>query len=139
MMESERLPFFVYGSLLPGQLYHWVWGESVVWGQRAVLRYGRLYDLGDYPMLVETGDDVIQGMVMEVNTADYDNVLARLDALESYFPDRPEESIYVRMAREVWLDDGTAVTAWVYIGQMNFISHLPVVPNGDWAVYVSEQ
>ncbi len=136
MTKDERqLPFFVYGTLLPGQPNAYVWGQSIVVQDKATLTPGRLYDLGDYPICVETADGLVHGLVITVRTTDYDAVLAELDALEGYMPDRPDESEYIRVSRKVQLENGTAVTAWVYIAPPHFTPMLPMIPDGDWLAY----
>lgn len=145
MKNASPLPFFVYGSLLPGQMNDHVWGEAIVSQQAAVLANGRLHDLGDYPILLETGDgladkladETVKGMLITVQAGAYAALLARLDEFENCFPDQPEASDYVRVARDVMVSGAdAAVTAWVYVGQMPTESHCPLVPNGDWAAYV---
>jgi gamma-glutamylcyclotransferase (GGCT)/AIG2-like uncharacterized protein YtfP len=133
--NTSQLPFFVYGSLLPGQANAGLWGEDVLSWQTAVLPYGRLYSLGDYPVLIENGGGPVKGMVITPRPDAYHALLARLDALEAYNPAQPDTSDYLRVVREAILADGTAVPAWVYIGQANFTPHLPLVPHGDWLAY----
>ncbi|GIK54840.1 MAG: gamma-glutamylcyclotransferase [Chloroflexi bacterium] len=135
--DTPYLPFFVYGSLLPGQANAALWGDSVVAQQAALLAHGRLYSLGDYPVLIENGGGPVKGMVMTARPDAYADLLARLDALEAYNPDAPEQSEYLRVIREARLGDGTAVPIWVYIGQVNYAPHLPLVPDGDWLAYVA--
>lgn len=140
--DPSQLPFFVYGSLLPGQANAGLWADDVVAQQAAVLPHGRLYSLGEYPVLLENGANEggsVKGMVMTARPESYAALLARLDALEAYYPAAPEESEYLRVVREARLMDGTAVPAWVYIGQVNFTPHLPLVPDGDWLAYVARQ
>ncbi len=133
--ESETLPFFVYGTLLPGQPNYALWADAIVAEERAWLEHGRLYDVGRYPMLVEAGDGRVCGRLIIVDPDRYQAVLARLDWLEGFNPKRPEQSDYQRVAREVRLADGRAARAWVYAGKIQRVSALPVVPDGDWAAY----
>jgi gamma-glutamylcyclotransferase (GGCT)/AIG2-like uncharacterized protein YtfP len=54
----DYLPFFVYGTLLPGQPNYPLWAAAIRSEQPATLPNGRLYDmaqlgLGHYPLLVE--------------------------------------------------------------------------------------
>ncbi|HID54191.1 MAG TPA: gamma-glutamylcyclotransferase [Anaerolineae bacterium] len=137
--ESEILPFFVYGTLLPGQPNYALWAGAIVAEERAWLEHGRLYDASAYPMLVEMGEDSVQGILITVDPDQYPAVLARLDWLEGYKPDKPEQSDYRRVAREVCLADGRTAQAWVYIGKIQYISALPIIPNGDWAAYVQNK
>ena len=48
----EQLPFFVYGTLLPGQPNDDLWGDGIAQVETAVLDDSHIYDMGYYPMLV---------------------------------------------------------------------------------------
>lgn len=130
------LPFFVYGTLLPGQPNYQLWGRFVLSEKTAVFANGRLLDLGNYPMLVENGNDPVKGMVVTVRPTAYETVLARLDHLEGYDPQNPNRSEYIRVERCVHLADGTAVDAWVYLGQTIFSDNIPLVKDGDWVSHI---
>lgn len=140
--DTPYLPFFVYGSLLPGQVNAGLWGDVVVAQQTAMLAHGRLYSLGDYPVLIENGGGPVKGMAMTIRPDAYAALLAQLDALEGYDPAAPEQSEYLRVVRLAYLVNGMAqsqfgfaMPTWVYIGQANFTPHLPLVPDGDWLAY----
>ncbi len=134
--ETKRLPFFVYGTLLPGQPNYDLWAQYILSKQTAVFANGRLLDLGNYPMLVEKGNDPVKGMVVTIKPAAYEAVTSRLDHLEGYDPHNPNKSEYVRMERHVYLADGTAVNAWVYLGQILISDNIPLVNNGDWVSHI---
>jgi gamma-glutamylcyclotransferase (GGCT)/AIG2-like uncharacterized protein YtfP len=138
MDENSPRPFFVYGTLLPEQPNYYVWGESVMAAAEAWLANGRLYDLGHYPMLIEEGKASVRGMVIFVERADYVDVLTRLDHLEGYDPAQPGACAYRRVARRVRLANGRSETAWVYVGQPQYVAEVAVVSGGDWAAYVTE-
>lgn len=134
--HEKQLPFFIYGTLLPGQPNAYMWGERIVTQDKAILTPGRLYDLGDYPILVDMADGLVHGLVVTVRAAEYDTMLAELDMLEGCIPDRPDESEYMRVMRKVQLENGPAVAAWVYIAPPHFTPTLPMVPDGDWLAHV---
>ncbi len=135
---SERpLPFFVYGTLLPGQLNAGLWEEDDVIVEAASLANGRLYDMGGYPMLIEDGDAPVKGCVIIVPEARYTAVLASLDALEGYDPAQPGALGYRRLAREIMLADGRFLTAWIYVGQKELVNGRSCIKNNDWADYVA--
>ncbi len=48
----EPLPFFVYGTLLPGQPNDELWADSIIKIEAAFLDNSHIYDMGYYPMLV---------------------------------------------------------------------------------------
>lgn len=68
---------------------------------------GALYDLGDYPGLVESEhDERVPGLILEL---DDDESLARLDRYEGV-----DEGLYTRRLVAVARDDGVDVEAWIY-------------------------
>ncbi len=66
MQHMKRLPFFVYGTLLPGQPNYDLWSDSIREKKPAIFRNGRLIDLGFYPILFEGGDSPVSGMIVSV-------------------------------------------------------------------------
>lgn len=134
-ISEAMLPFFVYGSLLPGQPNFTLWGQALLDTRPAVYTGGVLYDLGAYPMLIEEGAGRVSGRVMYVTPADYTAVMQRLDSLEGYDPDQPERAIFRRVQRWVTLSSGAALPVWLYLGRPELTRHAPVVPDGDWARY----
>ncbi len=139
MMRTNALPFFAYGTLLPGQVNAHFWGDTILTMETAVLPNGRLYDLGHYPMLLEAEGSPVKGMLITVDPAQYETVLARLDALEGYDSAQSEQSEYVRVKRVVERRNGRTQTAWVYMGNITFQPTLPIVKNGDWATYMAHK
>jgi gamma-glutamylcyclotransferase (GGCT)/AIG2-like uncharacterized protein YtfP len=139
MKMDKQLPFFVYGTLLPGQPNEYLWGEAVLAKGKAVMKNGRLYDFGHYPMLVEEGDGTVQGMLMFVREETYSDTLTRLDYLEGFEPSQPEESAYRRVVREVWGADGRSQLAWVYIGHSRYVEGLVALEDGNWVHYIENK
>ncbi len=135
---AGQRPFFVYGTLLPGQANASLWQGTAVWQQPAVLANGRLYSLGHYPMLVEEPGEDVKGVVIAIEPAAYARVLRRLDDLEGYIPHQPQNSYYQRVCRQVTLADGRTLLAWVYVGHRALVHNRPIVPGGDWAAYVRQ-
>ena len=133
MQRISNRPFFVYGTLLPGQPNAFLWADVVVAQERAVLKNGRLYDLGHYPMLIEEGE----AAVLTVKDEAYADIMARLDHLEGYDPAQHDDCAYRRVAREVWLADGRSLTAWVYIGQLRYVAGVAPLEEGDWVAYAA--
>ena len=54
-----------------------------------------------------------------------------LDDVEEFDPANPEGSEFVRDARRVRRDDGTELSAWVYVYNQPRGS-APIIPSGDW-------
>ena len=131
------LPFFVYGTLLPGQRNHHIWQGAVVQQVAAVFPNGRLYDMGAFPMLIEEGEGVVRGMVLAVDPAHYTAILTAVDQLEGYDPDAPERSFYLRARRTVYLSHGEPITAWVYLGQPVLVTGHHPIPYDNWPAYAA--
>ncbi|MCA9986908.1 MAG: gamma-glutamylcyclotransferase [Anaerolineales bacterium] len=137
-MSTELLPFFAYGTLLPGQPNAHLWADHVTAWQPATLADCALYDLGHFPMCVPAPGGIVHGQLAEVDAAKYQQVQRHLDELEGYNPADPDNSPYQRLARVVTLATGTEQTAWVYIGQPIYIANRPLIASGDWLTYRAE-
>jgi gamma-glutamylcyclotransferase (GGCT)/AIG2-like uncharacterized protein YtfP len=136
---TEFLPFFVYGTLLPDQPNFHYWDNKILAIETAVFPNGRIYDFGNYPMLIEAGDTAVIGKLISINIADYQTILTRLDELEGYNPAQPNESSYIREKREVQGRNGRVHNAWVYIGQYQFQPSIPNIKDGDWITYIAHK
>lgn len=151
---SPQLPFFVYGTLLPGQPNYHLWAKAIRTEEPAILPGGRLYDmaqlgLGQYPMVVEevqVGDEYIVGgkwqvvgVLVEVEAAYYETVLRTLDVLEDYRPLQPEQSFYRRVRRIVTLHNGRQRVAWVYVGRAAIVAGLEPIRGGNWKAYCASR
>jgi gamma-glutamylcyclotransferase (GGCT)/AIG2-like uncharacterized protein YtfP len=71
-----------------------------------------LFDLGIYPAAVPAPDGCVWGEVYEMS--DPHTVLAALDEIEGYSPEKPDQSLYSRGEAEVTLPDHARARAWVY-------------------------
>ena len=134
--NKQQLPFFVYGTLLPDQPNAFLWQGLETSAEQAWFGNGRLYDLGGYPMLVETGANPVKGQIITIASDFYESVMARLDFLEGYDSFRPELAGYRRVIREVMIENGRATAAWVYVGQLELVNGRVAVPDGDWTTYI---
>mgnify|MGYP001293351242 CR=1 FL=1 len=138
MEETRHRPFFVYGTLLPGQPNFFLWGADIIAMESAVFHGARLYDMGYYPMLVTAvPSETVQGMIITVNPAHFESVVQQLDELEGYDPYQPEESGYRRRVVEVVLADGGFQRAWVYLGDTAHVQDKPVIVGCSWAAYTA--
>ncbi|MCF1595592.1 gamma-glutamylcyclotransferase family protein [Streptomyces muensis] len=140
MTLSPRLPFFVYGTLRPGEPNHdhFLRGRTLT-EEAARLAGAVLYDGPGYPYAVEEagGGGTVYGELVTARPEEYPALLAALDRLEEYAPDDPR-NLYERVAREVLRDsDGTAVSAWVYVAAPTVAARLRtrgrLIDSGDWA------
>lgn len=137
--DAPRLPFFVYGTLLSGQPNAFLWQGLEASVENALFSNGRLHDLGGYPILVEAGTQPVKGKIITIAADFYHVVLARLDLLEGFDPARPDASGYRRVVRPVCLENGRSPSAWVYVGQLEWVNGRAAIPNGDWSAYTRQQ
>ncbi|MEV0483355.1 gamma-glutamylcyclotransferase family protein [Streptomyces sp. NPDC050508] len=131
------LPFFVYGTLRPGEPNH----DRFLRGrtdseERARLHGAALYDGPGYPYAVEEPGSVIVGELVTARPGAHPQLLMELDRLEDYAPGDPH-NLYERVERRVTRDaDGTDVRAWVYLAALSVTARLrthgKLIESGDW-------
>lgn len=130
-----HLPFFVYGTLLPGEANYAVWREAIDEMRPATLYGTSLYDLGYFPMAVEDAAGEVRGMVAFVRRSSYRAALSLLDELEGVDLGLPGGPAFRRARRVVHPVGGGALVAWVYLGSKVYVAGLaPIGP--DWKSYV---
>ncbi|MFI2199893.1 gamma-glutamylcyclotransferase family protein [Streptomyces sp. NPDC020192] len=130
------LPFFVYGTLRPGEPNHdlYLRGRTIA-EEPARLPNAALYDGPGYPYAVERPGGEIRGELVTARPESYDDLLAALDRLEEYTPGDPR-NLYERLARHVIRADGSSVPAWVYLAAPRIAAGLHAtgarIESGDW-------
>jgi len=136
-VTPASLPFFVYGTLRPGEVNH----DLFLRGRLRSEEPGRLagallYDGPGYPYAVEEAGGTVAGELLTPRADAYAELLAALDELEEYTPGDPR-NLYERGAREVIrAADGTPVRAWVYVAAPPVAARLrargKLIESGDW-------
>ncbi|WP_266382414.1 gamma-glutamylcyclotransferase family protein [Streptomyces canus] len=136
-MTPASLPFFVYGTLRPGEANHDLFLRGRIRSEEPGRLTGALlYDGPGYPYAVEeTGGEIMGELVTPWPDA-YAELLATLDELEEYTPEDPR-NLYERVAREVIRTaDATSVRAWVYVAAPPVAARLrtrgKLIESGDW-------
>lgn len=123
---SDLLPVFVYGTLrtgLAGFAELGLVGRVTSLGPARVA--GTLYDLGDYPGALLTGEGLIEGELLALSDT---SVLHLLDEYELFTPENPAGSEYIRVPV---LTEGEAVNAWIYV--YNFpLEDARLIVGGNW-------
>ncbi|MFF5444753.1 gamma-glutamylcyclotransferase family protein [Streptomyces sp. NPDC012888] len=134
---TAELPFFVYGTLRPGEHNHalFLLGRTAA-EEPARLPGARLYEGPGYPYAVEHPGTSIAGELVTAAPGAYGELLRALDRLEEYHgPGRPR-NVYDRVTRAALRPDGTTVPAWVYLASPLVARRLAEsgtpIPGGDW-------
>ncbi|MFI9258448.1 gamma-glutamylcyclotransferase family protein [Streptomyces sioyaensis] len=135
--EPERLPFFVYGTLRPGEAnYARTLRGRTAAEEPAHIRGALLYDGPGFPYATAgPADAVVHGALVLPREGDYEEVCADLDRLEGYVPgDRG--NLYERVRTEAVRADGRTVSAWVYLAAAPLAARLRAtatpLAGGDW-------
>ena len=103
---------FVYGTLKPGEAAFRRFCEPYIIEQQDALAPGRLYHLSlGYPALtLESG--WVEGTLLTFSST---TALTKLDEFESFYPDHPQDSEYLRIWHTVYDPDQVFLThAWAY-------------------------
>ncbi|MEU8778235.1 gamma-glutamylcyclotransferase family protein [Streptomyces sp. NPDC048606] len=133
----EVLPFFVYGTLRPGEVNHdlFLRGRTAV-EEPALLPDAVLYEGPGYPYAVERPGSAIAGELITAAPGAYADLLVALDLLEEYAGPERSDNVYDRVAREAVRPDGSRVRAWVYVAAAPVARRLArtgtEIPGGDW-------
>ncbi|MFF3844306.1 gamma-glutamylcyclotransferase family protein [Streptomyces sp. NPDC002328] len=136
-MTTPELPFFVYGTLRPGEPNHALFLRGRTHAEEpARLSDAVLYDGPGYPYAVEEPGGTVSGDLVTALPQAYGPLLAELDRLEDHRPGDPR-NLYERVAREVIRGaDGRPVRAWVYVAAEPVAARLRTrgrrIDSGDW-------
>ncbi|MGW5177757.1 gamma-glutamylcyclotransferase family protein [Streptomyces sp. NPDC004082] len=137
-MTGERLPFFVYGTLRPGEHNHDLFLRGRTRSEESGrLRGAALYDGPGYPYVVRDPGRVVRGELVTALPGAYGGLLAELDRLEeyAYAPGDPR-NLYERVAWDVSREAGAPVRAWVYVAApavaARLRAHGTLIEDGDW-------
>ncbi|MCX4914590.1 gamma-glutamylcyclotransferase family protein [Streptomyces sp. NBC_00687] len=135
-MSGTRPPFFVYGTLRPGERNHDLFLRGRTRSEQPARMPGLVLHPGPgYPYAVEEAGGTATGDLVTALPAAYEELLAELDALEEYVPGDPR-NLYERVARDAVLADGAAVRAWVYVAAPSVAARLRAsgrpIASGEW-------
>lgn len=136
-VSGPGLPFFVYGTLRPGEHNHDLFLRGRTSAERPARMQGLvLYPGPGYPYAVEEPGAAVTGDLVTALPEAYGELLAELDALEEYVPGDPR-NLYERVARDVVLGGESAtVRAWVYVAAPPVAARLRAggrpIAAGEW-------
>jgi gamma-glutamylcyclotransferase (GGCT)/AIG2-like uncharacterized protein YtfP len=137
--ETGPLPFFVYGTLRPGEHNHDLFLRGRVSREEPARLDGAfLYEGPGYPYAVEAGGaaGAVVGELVTAVPSEYSELLANLDELEDCSVPGDPHNVYERVAREVLRAGRTPVRAWVYYAAPRVARELALrgrrIVGGDW-------
>ncbi len=126
------LPFFVYGTLRAGETNATLLHGAIARSRLAKLSGAQMFDLGPYPMIVESEGEV-WGELVEIEADKYATIVKSLDRLEGVDGNNPAnpDALYRRLRRDVTVEDET-IEAWVYFGRETVARRGRLIAGGDW-------
>ncbi|MFC4504869.1 MULTISPECIES: gamma-glutamylcyclotransferase family protein [Streptomyces] len=133
---GPHLPFFVYGTLRPGEVNHDLFLLGRTLNEEPALFPGAvLYDGPGYPYALEEPAGRVAGELVTARPEAYAGLLTELDRLEEYRPGDPR-NLYERVVREVMVGNGDRRAAWVYVAAPAVAARLRSrgrrIEGGDW-------
>lgn len=147
------LPFFVYGTLRPGEgNYSWCLQGKTRKEVPGTLAGAQMYGRMGFPYVILSPEqeDTIQGDLVWIDedVVSYQDAQNSLDGLEgTRFPGRNMGNHYDRLIADVQTEEGV-YKAWVYIANMGISQALieqsernipPRIVDGDWIRHVRDQ
>ncbi len=135
----NRFPFFAYGTLIPEQPNYYLWKDNIDRTKNGLIKNYQLFDMGHYPMIVESKGNNVHGMLMYIKNENYEKIAKTIDNLEGYNPENHGSSAYNREIRDIELEDGEIEKAWIYIGSKEYVKEENAVKDGNWVKHISKK
>ena len=135
----NKTPFFVYGTLIPDQPNYYLWKDSIIGTKNGMIKNYELFDMGHYPMIVESEGNNVHGMLMSIKDKNYEKITKIIDNLEGYNPENHGSSAYNREMRDIEFESGELEKAWIYIGREKYIKKENAVKDGNWVKHISKK
>tara|TARA_B100001750_G_scaffold23853_1_gene15927 strand:- start:69 stop:536 length:468 start_codon:yes stop_codon:yes gene_type:complete len=135
----NRLPFFAYGTLIPDQPNYYLWKDSIANTKKGIVKNYELFDMGHYPMIIQSEGNNVHGMLMYIENEDYNKITKIIDNLEGYNPENHGSSAYNRELRNIELENGELEKAWIYIGSEEYVKKKNTIKNGNWVKHISKK
>ena len=135
-MTESKEHLFTYGTLRKGEtnpMQNYL-EKNADWIGKALFR-GKLYYANGHPAAILSANEEnrILGDVYEFDTGS--PLLRELDRYEGYRPDRLDESLYIRMKRDVTLKKNSEVCmAWIYIYNQS-IDRAKLIASGNYVQF----
>jgi gamma-glutamylcyclotransferase (GGCT)/AIG2-like uncharacterized protein YtfP len=128
---------FVYGTLLqPGNEFADYLNQQCTYITSGKIK-GILYDLGEYPGLVITGDveQYIYGSIFKLHHPEEN--LKMIDNYEGFGPEQEQPNLFVRVIKPIETNNDI-IQAWVYLYNLP-VAGLPQIISGSYSEYISKK
>lgn len=139
---KRQLPIFVYGTLLEGFLNHQRYVKPYAHQAFPAEIKGEIYDLPTgYPGLL-AGDDMVKGAVLVFSPEVYEEALAGLDELETYYGPGDPRNEYDRQqvaARISGKEKEEMVYVYRYVDEEYVRGAGTRVFGGDWRLFTQDR
>jgi len=126
------MKFFVYGTLMNK------YRENIEDVNRSEMRFlgkgkieGELFDLGEFPGVVEKQGEYVYGEVYEIRNST--DVLTKFDKYEEFDSKHPAQSLFIRRKANVEMSNGRTICASVYFYNGN-TQGLRKISSGRWSM-----
>lgn len=130
--------FFVYGTLMTDCSNHKIIPQDSIENiERATIDNVELYSYinGKFPCLIE-GKSKVFGELITIKKSHLSNVKKLMDRLEGYNEKAPESyNLYNRKIKEVKLEDGSIINAYVYMFNPERNGLGSLITEGDWKIW----
>lgn len=128
-LKEKINKIFVYGTLEKTAFF----SDLINKGEIRYIGNGKiqakLYDLGEYPGAVEDKENYVYGRVYEAKNID--KILPIFDGYEEFYPNKPENSLFIRKVIEVIMENDETLNAFVYIYNRS-VERMKVISTGVW-------
>ncbi|WP_413289710.1 gamma-glutamylcyclotransferase family protein [Bdellovibrio sp. HCB337] len=130
--------FFVYGSLSEGMVHFSKIQNFIVSSTPSQIRATAYRLKVGFPVLVNSGADLVSGQLVELKTSDL--LIGLLDEFFGYNPQDPAKSLYHRQESLVSVIGGGLEKAWVYfLNPLKLPLNAMLIHGGDWIRSMEEQ
>ncbi|EJL31691.1 gamma-glutamylcyclotransferase [Brevibacillus sp. BC25] len=139
--QNDKLPVFVYGTLLTGFGNHRNYVKPYKHEATPATILGEIYHLpAGYPGLLK-GEQEVVGEIVTFAPDMYEQALAGLDELETYYGEGDPRNEYERIIVSATIE-GTAQVVNVYVYRYldrDLVKQTGVhIPHGNWRRYMQE-
>lgn len=134
--------FFAYGTLMTGCSNHHVIPKNAIENiQNAAIENVELYShiSGEYPCMIE-GNSTVFGEVITIKERHFQKALQAMDLLEDYDENAPtRDNLYIREIKEVVLETGERIQAYVYMYNPIHKGLGKRIPDGNWKTWLDKK